>query len=177
MVQWYKSSIFKGFRDFEVVHYKVHFEKMQEMKGFQVVQMTFDEAYKKINRVRNLNKKIDGQIERREELFTRATKTNAVLTADRVQTSVQGDKTANLIGEIVDLEKELDAMIDQLVDMKEELVKEIMICSDKKVRKVLLGRYVNCQSQKCVSHNLHVSVRRVQQLQETGIRLYAETFQ
>ena len=136
-------------------------------------------AYKKINRCRNLNQKINGLIERKEELFTMATKTNCALSGDRIQTSGSGDKTARLMCEIVDLETEITEKIDLLCDMKEELKEEIFQCSEGKVRTVLLNRYVFFKSQKAVSKMFrpHLTVRRIQQLQEEGVTNYLEYIQ
>ena len=138
-----------------------------------------DEAYKKINRCRNLNQKINGLIERKEELFTMATKTNCAMSSDRVQTSGSGDKTARLMCDIVDLETEITEQIDRLCDMKEDLKGEIFQCSEGKVRTVLLNRYVHCKSLKetCKVFRPKLTVRRIQQLQEEGVRCYLEFVQ
>ena len=141
------------------------------------MNVTFEQAYKRINRCRNLNEKIDGVMQRREELFTMATKTNCAMSGERVQTSGSGDKTARIMCEYTDLEEDLNRMIDELYDMKLELQKEIFQCSNKqKVRTVLLNRYVKCYSQKRTAKCFRpqLTVRRIQQLQEEGIRMYQE---
>lgn len=141
------------------------------------VIVTFEQAYKRINRCRNLNEKIDGVMQRREELFIMATKTNCAMSGERVQTSGSGDKTARIMCEYADLEEDLNRMIDELYDMKLELQKEIFQCSKKqKVRMVLLNRYVKCYSQKRTAKSFrpHLTVRRIQQLQEEGIKMYQE---
>ena len=79
--------------------------------------------------------------------------------------------------EYADLEEDLNRMIDELYDMKLELQKEIFQCSKKqKVRTVLLNRYVKCYSQKRTAKCFrpHLTVRRIQQLQEEGIKMYQE---
>ena len=112
-------------------------------------------------------------------LYLILTKTNCALSGDRIQTSGSGDKTARLMCEIVDLETEITEKIDLLCDMKEELKEEIFQCSEGKVRTVLLNRYVFFKSQKAVSKMFrpHLTVRRIQQLQEEGVTNYLEYIQ
>jgi DNA-directed RNA polymerase specialized sigma subunit len=90
------------------------------------------------NADREINAKLD-QIRRLREL---ATKTTSVFNPDKVQTSSE-NKIEGIVQKIVDMEREIDADIDQLNEVKKQVQGTIQDLPDHRQRDILYMRYLN----------------------------------
>ena len=61
---------------------------------------------------------------------------------DAVQTSPEGDPIGNAVSRYLDVEAEIDAMIDQYVDLKHKIIGEIQELNDPRMVDLLYLRYV-----------------------------------
>lgn len=95
-----------------------------------------------LQQIKKKNDEINRKIERVEELRSSIASTRSpTLTADRVQTSVAGDKVSETVAKIVDLEAEINADIDSFVDLKEEIWHKVESCCNSKERKIIKLHY------------------------------------
>jgi len=90
------------------------------------------------NADREINAKLD-QIHRLREL---ATKTTSTLTPDKVQSGTE-NKTERIVAKIVDLERETDAEIYELIKTKHMVESTINQIEAAALRNVLKLRYIN----------------------------------
>ena len=79
-----------------------------------------------LNQVRLLDLKISQKQEERDHLKAMAAgNSSPVLSKDKVQTSGSGDKMARTVDKYIDLEKEIETMSSQYVDMPEHSIGQI----------------------------------------------------
>ena len=83
---------------------------------------------------------------------------------DRVQTSIAGDKFGNCICSAVDTEAEIDALIDELCDLKEAAKKMIADMCDTTEQEVLYDRYFMYLNMTQISGEIGRSVRQTQRI-------------
>ena len=90
-----------------------------------------------LNKIRDIDLLIDEKLADVQELRDRLTNITANCEGERVQTSKLGDKFADTIAKIVDLENEINLDIDTLVDYK-KVARELIEKLDDDVLKVIL---------------------------------------
>ena len=96
-----------------------------------------------LNQVRLLDLKISQKQEERDHLKAMAAgNSSPMLSKDKVQTSGSGDKMARTVDKYIDLEKEIDKMISQYVDMRDHIIDQIHSLGDSKYVELLYLKYV-----------------------------------
>lgn len=75
-----------------------------------------------LSQIRKSNNQINNKLMEVSKLRQMATSITSALKDDVVQTSGSGDKLAETVSKIVDLENEINADIDKLVDTKKEVM-------------------------------------------------------
>ena len=96
-----------------------------------------------LSQIRLLNLKIDQKMEEKADLMSRAMGNHSpVLSKDKVQSSISGDKMSNTINRYVDLEKEIDDLIDRYVDKRDMIINQIHQLDDPRYVELLQLKYV-----------------------------------
>jgi len=96
-----------------------------------------------LSQIRLLNLKIDQKMEEKADLMSRAMGNHSpVLSKDKVQSSISGDKMSNTIDRYVDLEKEIDDLIDRYVDKRDMIINQIHQLEDPRYVELLQLKYV-----------------------------------
>lgn len=96
-----------------------------------------------LNQIRLLNLKIDQKMEEKADLMSRAMGNHSpVLSKDKVQSSISGDRMSNTIDRYVDLEKEIDDLIDRYVDKRDMIINQIHQLEDPRYVELLQLKYV-----------------------------------
>lgn len=83
------------------------------------------EAVEYLSQVKTCDISINNKMLEKEQWQTLATKTNCPMEGERVQSSGNPDKLSNAVIKIIEIEQEIDAMIDDFVDLKNEVTKVI----------------------------------------------------
>ena len=96
-----------------------------------------------LQQYRNAEDSINAKLDQIHKLRELATKTTQTLTADNVQSSGSDDKISVTVSKIVDMENEVDAEIDELHDIKNQVEGVISAVPNAKQRAVLTRRYIN----------------------------------
>lgn len=118
-----------------------------------------------------LDRRINNRIAEIEELKIHASSTSSVrYDKDRVQQSGTGDKVSNAVIRYVDKEKEIDAMIDELVDLKHKITGEIEKLSDPRHVELLFLRYVQCKTFEEIAVHMGYSWRQVLRLHGSALQ-------
>ena len=89
-----------------------------------------------------LNEEIDCKIEQLAVLNALAGKTTGTLSGMPHAPGHEGSKLEDIIVKIVDLQEEINADIDRLVDLKKEMMRMIALVEDKDQRLILELRYL-----------------------------------
>ena len=96
-----------------------------------------------LNQIQLLDLKIRQKQEEKDYLRSLAAgNSSPVLSKDKVQTSGSGDKMARTVNKYIDLEKEIDEMIGQYVDMRDHIIDQIHQLDDARYIELLQLRYV-----------------------------------
>lgn len=72
--------------------------------------------------LKKLDKLIENKLAEKEQWKAMATSSTQQLSADRVQTSGNPQKIADAVCKIVEIEAEIDAFVDKLIDTKREVI-------------------------------------------------------
>ena len=94
-----------------------------------------------LNKIRKIDLLIDIKLKEMSALRDRLTNVTANTEKERVQTSMQGDKFADTISKIVDLENEINSDIDVLVEYKNQARKLIEKLDNDIYKVILYDRY------------------------------------
>lgn len=96
-----------------------------------------------LDQIRQLDLMINQRIEQVEELKQIAAGVKSPgMKMEMVQTSKEGDPIGNIVNKYLDMEKEIDAMIDSYVDLKDKIIGEIQALPDPRMVELLSLRYI-----------------------------------
>lgn len=102
--------------------------------------MTADEFLHQIEMYDSL---VDAKIGERDKLWELATKITVPTDKEAIQTSGVSDKVGNIAAKLADVERELDAIIDEYLDIKKECISFIEELADKPIEyRVIHKHYV-----------------------------------
>lgn len=104
------------------------------------------DAKKYLEEIENKNVRIQRKLAEIQQLRNLATSVSSLSSDTPVQASSEGDRIGKIIANIVDKEKELDAIIDAYIDEKEKRIRLIEQLEDKLEYKILHKRYVELKS-------------------------------
>jgi len=112
-----------------------------------------------LRQIRKLDIKINQRIKEQGELRSRMFSIGGSSTDSvRVQESREGDKLSNAVSEYLDMEAEIDAMIDDLVNAKHRIIGEIQSLEDERYMQILYMRYVEYKHFYEIADELHYSL-------------------
>lgn len=114
-------------------------------------------AKEHLSQIRKLNTRIDNLIIERQQILDMAFSTGAIrYDEDRVQTSLSGTpRQLSLIEKAADMDREITDMIDQLIDLRHEIIKQIHGLSDDRFVRILFQRYVERKSLTQIANDMN----------------------
>ena len=116
-----------------------------------------------LNKIRHIDMMIDCKLEQINGLRDRLTSIGSPM-GEKVQSHLNPDKFSNTISKIIELENEINADVDDLVDLKCEARKSIEQLNDDREKLVLYKRYFENKTFEQISVEMNYSWRRVHQL-------------
>ena len=138
------------------------------------IYVTFDEVKCKLESILNTDNLIDVKLAEVNELRRRLTDVKSPSFGDRVQATKDPDKITLVIGKIIELENEINADIDKLIDDK-KTCRELIERLQSNVYKVILYRiYFEGKTLKTLANSLKMSVRQVARIRNKAIVQIAE---
>jgi transcriptional regulator with XRE-family HTH domain len=125
-----------------------------------------------LNQARSLDKRIDSKLEQVERLRSLAERTTTVLSWTPKGNSNE-NRTEYCIQKIWELEKEINADIDDLIDKKREIASVINTVQDDQHRMLLEHRYLCCKTWEDIAKAMSYDLRWIYRmhgraLQELG---------
>lgn len=96
------------------------------------------------------------------------------LKPDKVQTSGPKDTLGETIVKIVALEDDINARIDELVDLKGDALNRISNVSDKDQQNILIARYVSGEKWERIAVDLNFSIAQVYRIHGAALLDFAE---
>lgn len=127
-----------------------------------------------LDQLRVIDTKINQKMEELADLMTAATSTGAIdYSKDRVQTSPQNAQE-NRICKYVDLDAEINREIDEFVDIKHRVTKEIQELNVDYYIKILFKVYVQYKTVKDAANEIGLSYQYVRDLHKKSLKAFEE---
>ena len=127
-----------------------------------------------LDQLRVIDTKINQKMEELADLMTAATSTGAIdYSKDRVQTSPQNAQE-NRICKYVDLDAEINKEIDEFVDIKHRVTKEIQELNVDYYIKILFKVYVQYKTVKDAANEIGLSYQYVRDLHKKALKTFEE---
>ena len=121
-------------------------------------------AKEQLSQIKKTDRLIDRLLSTVQTLRSSLTSQSYELQPDRVQTSGPKDRLSETFARIDDLEREINARIDDLIRLKEDTSKVIYQISDKDQQNVLIARYVQGERWEKIAVDLNFSIAQVYRL-------------
>ena len=122
------------------------------------------EAKAYLSQVRKYDRLINNKLETIASLKSLVTSVTIELKSDVIQSSGTKDKMASAVERIVDLEREIDRDIDQLVNLKREVMSVIDKVEDPVLIDILYKRYFRYEKWEEIAIEMNYSYRQVTRL-------------
>lgn len=127
-----------------------------------------------LDQLRVIDTKINQKMEELADLMTAAISTGAIdYSKDRVQTSPQNAQE-NRICKYVDLDAEINREIDEFVDIKHRVTKEIQELNVDYYIKILFKVYVQYKTVKDAANEIGLSYQYVRDLHKKALKAFEE---
>lgn len=127
-----------------------------------------------LDQLRVIDTKINQKMEELADLLTAATSTGAIdYSKDRVQTSPQNAQE-NRICKYVDLDAEINREINEFVDIKHRVTKEIQELNVDYYIKILFKVYVQYKTVKDAANEIGLSYQYVRDLHKKALKAFEE---
>lgn len=127
-----------------------------------------------LEQLKVIDTKINQKMEELSDLMTAATSTGAIdYSKDRVQTSPQNAQE-NRICKYVDLDAEINREIDEFVDIKHMVTKEIQELNVDYYIKILFKVYVQYKTVKDAANEIGLSYQYVRDLHKKALKAFEE---
>lgn len=134
-------------------------------------------AKRYLEQLQELDTKINQNLERLAEMKEDTTSAGGIdYSKERVQTSCSGDKLCNDVTRYVSFEEQINAEIDQFVDAKEQIIKEIRGLRVNNYIQVLFKVYVQFKSIKVAASEMNMSYPYVREVHRKALDLFEQTY-
>lgn len=117
-----------------------------------------------------LDRRIDSKLEQLSALRDTTTKATSVMNDVVVSRSRNMQSLQDTIAKIVDMERELDHDIDQLVDLKRDITRLIKLVNNPQYQLILEMRYLTYKSWREIADRLEVDERYIYKLHGLALK-------
>lgn len=122
-----------------------------------------------LNQAYWLDRRIDSKLEQLSALKDMATKTTSVMSDDVVSHTRNVHSMQDVIAKIIDMQAEINADIDQLVDLKREIMQVVKSVQNPEHQTLLELRYLCFKSWEDVAEELGYNVRHIYRLHDEAV--------
>lgn len=127
------------------------------------------QAREYLRQLKTLDNIINAKLLEKERIRALGEKITPSLT-ERVQGGDMGDKVADTVIKLVELDKQIQEDIDKMVDLKKEATENINKIQDSRCRIVLSMYYLSNLTFEEIAENIHYSYRWVRRIHKKGIK-------
>ncbi len=122
-----------------------------------------------LNQAYWLDRRIDSKLEQLSALRDLATKTTGVMSDDVVSHTRNVHSMQDVIAKIIDMQNEINADIDRLVDLKQEIMHTIKSVKNPEQQTLLELRYLCFKSWEFVAEEMGYNVRHIYRLHDEAV--------
>jgi len=131
--------------------------------------MTNKDKIKYLKRYITLDREIDRKLEEVARLRAKLTWVTGVFTAEPRGGGTIYGKTEEILAKIVDLEKEIDADVDRLIEVRDSIKSIIESVEDDRERLLLQYRYLDGRTFEEIAVQMHYSWRQIHRLHSQAL--------
>lgn len=132
------------------------------------------QAKDQLSQIKKTDRLVDRLLATVQTLRSSLTSQSYELQPDRVQTSGPKDRLSETFARIDELERKINARIDDLIRLKEDTLKVIYQIPDKDQQNVLISRYVQRERWEKIAVDLNFSIRQVHRIHGAALLTFAE---
>ena len=122
-----------------------------------------------LNQAYWLDRRIDSKLEQLSALKNMATKTTSAMTDDVVSHTRNVHSMQDVLAKIIDMQAEINADIDRLVDLKSEIMHVIKEVKNPEHQTLLELRYLCFKSWEYVAEQMGYNVRHIYRLHDEAV--------
>ncbi len=122
----------------------------------------------------HIDLRINNKLEQLESLNALATKATTTYGSEPVSGSRDVHRIEAVICKIMDLQNEINADIDRLVDIKQEVREMIESVPSVEGRTILEMRYISCRKWEEIAYSMHYALRSVHYIHDKAIEYLEE---
>ncbi len=122
-----------------------------------------------LNQAYWLDRRIDSKLEQLSSLKAMATKTTSAMSDDVVSHTRNVQSMQDVIAKIMDMQAEINADIDRLVDLKSEIMHAIKAVKNPEHQTLLELRYLCFKSWEYVAEQMGYNVRHIYRLHDEAV--------
>ena len=122
-----------------------------------------------LNQAYWLDRRIDSKLEQLSELRNMAVKTTSIMTEDVVSHTRNVHSMQDVIAKIVDMQAEINADIDRLVDLKSEIMHVIKTVKNPEHQTLLELRYLCFKPWEYVAEQMGYNIRHIYRLHDEAV--------
>ena len=108
-----------------------------------------------LNQAYWLDRRIDSKLEQLSALKDMATKTTSIISADVVSHTRNVHSMQDIIAKIIDMQAEINADIDRLVDLKRDIMQVVKSVGDPELQMLLELRYLCFKDWTEIAYSMH----------------------
>lgn len=129
-----------------------------------------------LHQISRLDRMVKNKLSELAELKELSCGISAVTNEERVQTTPNFDKIGTAYCKIEKMEEELDKLIDEYVDKKNEIIAQIDSMEDEMHYEILFARYIEKKTFEKIATDIHYSFRNTTRLHGKALQEFEKKY-
>lgn len=129
-----------------------------------------------LGQISRLNRVINNKIKELCQLKELSTSISAVKNEERVQTTPNFDKIGSAYCKIANLEEKIDNLVDEYVDKREEIIKQIESMEDEIEYQILFSKYISGDTLEKISCDMNYVYRNITRLHGKALKSFEKKY-
>lgn len=141
-----------------------------------MVTKEFSSTKEYLSQISRLDRMIKNKLTELSQLKELSCGLSAIPTEERVQTTPNHDKIGNAYCKIEEMEENLDKLIDEYVDIKNIIIKQIDSIEDETYYDILFSRYIEKKTFEKIASDMHYSFRNTTRLHGKALQAFEKKY-
>lgn len=129
-----------------------------------------------LSQISRLDLMIKNKIKELSELRGICYGLSAISNEERVQSTPNHDKIGTVIAKLDELERKIDALVDEYVDKRSKIISQIDSMEDELIYNVLFARYIEKKTFEKISDEMNYSFRQTTRLHGKAIQEFEKKY-
>lgn len=129
-----------------------------------------------LNQIYRLDRMINNKLSEIYQLKTLACTISVTNDGEKVKASISQDRLGDSVAKIVDMEKETDKMIDELLELKKKIISQIENIEDTNYYYVLFLRYIKRDTFENIAKKMNYSKQQIWRIHNNALNEFEKQF-